>query len=203
MLRLLGALCFLILFLTACQSGTASEEEQDFPNFSEEQLHQMMLQQNPGAAALPQQKSLPEMIAQMEASLVQYPEDTSMYYNLAKLTYQQYQADREQQWLQKTLDYYGKVIALDADYEQGRPYYNRMLARMEQENYEGALQDLNAFVQINQGSIPVNHQAMQAKILFQQGKLEAACAVYQAAKLVEQQDSLPTGLDASWEERCP
>lgn len=203
MLRLLWALCFLILFLTACQSGSAPNEEQDFPNFSEEQLHQMMMRQNPGAAALPQQKSLPEMIAQMEASLVQYPKDTTMYYNLAKLTYQQYQADKGQQWLQKTIQYYDKVLSLDATYEGGRPYYNRMLAKMEQENYEGALQDLSTFVQINQGQIPVNHQAMQAKILFQQGKLEAACAVYKEAKLVEEQDSLPTGLDASWAERCP
>lgn len=203
MLRLLSALCFLILFLTACQSGEAPKEEEEFPGFKEEDLNRMMQRQNFGGAAVPKQQSLPELIAQMEMSLVQYPEDTTMWYNLAKLNYQQYETDSSAQALQKTIQYYSRVLELDPSYEQGRPHYNRMLARMVQGNYKAALEDLDDFVRVNQGQIPVNHQAMRANILFQQGKLDAACVVYQEAKVVAERDSLPTGLDETWDKRCP
>ncbi|MGH1337004.1 MAG: tetratricopeptide repeat protein [Aureispira sp.] len=202
MLRLLSALCFLTLFLTACELGTAPDNEEDFPSFSEDDLDRMMQRQNP-AGAMPQQKSLPEMIAQMEASIIQFPEDTTMLYNLAKLNYQQYQADSSEQYLQQAIGYYGRVLAFDPNYEEGRPYYNRMLAQLDQGQYEEALQDLNRFVEVNQDRIPVNHQAMKAEILFQQGKLVAACLVYKEAKLVAERDSLPTGQEVLWTKRCP
>lgn len=203
MLRLLSALCSLLLFLTACQTGENPQKEDDFPEFSEEQLNQMMKRQNLGGSAMPQQKTVPEMIAQMEISLAKFPDDTTMAYNLAKLTYEQYQADSSEQWLQKSVNYYSKVLELAPNYEQGRPYYNRMLVRLAQKNYEAALKDLNAFVRINQNQIPVNHKAMQAEILFQQGQLSTACAIYQEAKLIAERDSLPTGQEAIWAERCP
>jgi tetratricopeptide (TPR) repeat protein len=183
--------------------GENTQNEDDFPGFSEEQLNEIMKRQNFGASAAPQQKTLPELIAQMEVSLAQFPDDTTMAYDLAKLTYEQYQADSSEQWLQKAVNYYNKVLDLDANYEQGRPYYNRMLARLAQKNYEAALKDLNAFVRVNQNQIPINHQAMRAEILFQQGQLSAACAVYQEAKLIAERDSLPTGQEALWAERCP
>lgn len=203
MLRLLSALCFPLLFLIACQPRTTPENKGDFPGFSEEDLNRMMQRQNLGRTATPQQKSLPEMIAQMETSLVQYPKDTTLLYNLAKLTYQQYQVDSSKQWLQKTVHYYSQVLALAPTYEQGRPYYNRMLAAMGQGRYEAALKDLNSFVQINQNQIPINHRAMKAEILFQQGKHAVACAVYQEAKVVAERDSLPTGQEEEWAKRCP
>lgn len=200
MLRLLSALCFLTLFLTACQSGVSPDKDEDFPGFNEEDLNRMMQRQNP---AVPQQKSLPEMIAQMEASVIQFPEDTVMLYNVAKLSYQQYQADSSEQWLQKSIGYYGRVLDVDPTYEEGRPYYNRMLAQLDQGKYEAALQDLNRFVSVNNNQIPVNHQAMKAEILFQQGKQDAACLVYKEAKLIAERDSLPTGQETIWAKRCP
>ena len=200
MLRLLSALCFLTLFLTACQSGVSPDKEEDFPGFNEADLNRMMQRQNPAA---PQQKSLPEMIAQMEASVIQFPEDTIMLYNVAKLSYQQYQADSSEQWLQKSIGYYGRVLDVDPTYEEGRPYYNRMLAQLDQGKYEAALQDLNHFVRVNKNQIRVNHQAMKAEILFQQGKLDAACLVYKEAKLVAARDSLPTCQETIWTKRCP
>lgn len=203
MLRLLSTLCSLLLFLAACQVGQKPQEEEDFPGFSAEQLDQMMKRQNLGASATPQQKTVPEMIAQMEVSLAQFPDDTTMAYDLAKLSYEQYQVDSSEQWLQKSANYYSKVLELAPHYEQGRPYYNRMLVRLVQKNYDAALKDLNAFVRVNQNKVPVNHKAMRAEILFQQGQLSAACAVYQQAKLIAARDSLPTGQEALWAERCP
>ncbi|MFK7798183.1 MAG: hypothetical protein AB8E82_12070 [Aureispira sp.] len=203
MLRLLSTLCLLLLFLAACQVGQQPQEEEDFPGFSAEQLDQMMKRQNLGASAVPQQKTIPEMIAQMEVSLAQFPDDTTILYNLAKLSYEQYQTDSSEQWLLKSVHYYSKVLELAPNYEQGRPYYNRMLIRLAQKNYDAALNDLNAFVRVNQNQIPVNHQAMRAEILFQQGQLSTACAVYQEAKLIAERDSLPTGQEALWAERCP
>ena len=203
MLRLLSSLCFLLLFLTACQVGGNTQNEDDFPEFSEEQLNEMMKRQNFGASAVPQQKNLPELIVQMEMAVVQFPDDTMMVYNLAKLSYEQYQADSSEQWLQKSIKYYNKVLDLDPHYEQGRPFYNLMLAQLAQKNYDVALQNLAAFVRINRNRIPVNHKAMQAEILFQRGQLSVACAVYQEAKLIAERDNLPTGQEAIWAERCP
>jgi tetratricopeptide (TPR) repeat protein len=203
MLRLLSALCFLSLFLTACLSGNSSENDDDFPAFSEEELHQMMQRQNPMLGQTPQQTSLPNMIAQLEASVAQYPDDTTMLYNLAKLHYQQYTADSSAERLNKTVLYYTKVLDLDPSYEEGRPYYNRHLAALGQGNYKAALNDLSTFVRINKDRIRVNHRASKAEILFQQGKLDAACAVYQEAKTVALRDSLPTGNEKIWEARCP
>lgn len=201
MLRLLSTLCLLLLFLSACQTAEKPSEEDDFPVFSDEQFDQMIKRQNLGAT--PQQKTLVEMITQMEASLAQFPEDTAMTYDLAKMSYEQYLSDSSEQWLQKSVNYYNRVLDLDPNYEQGRPYYNRMLARLAQKNYEAAMKDLNAFVRVNKNQIPVNHKAMRAEILFQQGQVSTACAVYQEAKLIAERDSLPTGQEAVWAERCP
>ncbi len=203
MLRLLGALCFLILFLTACQSGTTPSDDDDFPNFSEQDINNMMQRQNPMMGNAPQQQSVPQMIAQLEASVAQYPDDTTTWYHLAKLSYDQYSADSSEQWLQKSVLYYSRVLDLDPTYEGGRPYYNRMLGQLAQGQYEAALKDLDQFVRINQDRIRINHRATKATILFQQGKLDAACAVYQEAKRLAERDSLPTGDEEDWAQRCP
>ena len=199
MLRLLSALCLLSLFLTACLP-TSNTDEEEIPNFDKETIDRMLAQQQGGK---PQQISLTAMIAQAEASIANFPSDTTGWYNLAKLTYEQYLIDSSSQWLQKTITYYGQVVKLDPEYEEGRAYYNRMLAKLQAKQYDQALSDLQQFETTNQARIPINTKAMEAEILFQQGKTTAACQTYQLAQEIALRDNLPTGNEELWTVRCP
>lgn len=205
MLRLSSYLFLLMLFLTACTSNNKNEPkigEDGFPEFSEEQLQEMMKNHPQAQKQFSPKESTEQMIQKMETFLEKNPTDISTHYNLAKLEYQMYIKDNLVETCQKTIAHYTKVIDLQADYEEGRPYYNRMLCYLNTNQYDAALSDLDRFIAINQDRTPVNFESMRAEILFQKGNLTAACAVYQTALVRYQQDSLPIHNEALWGERC-
>jgi tetratricopeptide (TPR) repeat protein len=194
-----------MLFLTACTSNNKGEQkigEDGFPEFSEEQL-QEMIKNNPQAQpqASPQQ-STTQMIEKMEDFLQKNPSDISTNYNLAKLYYQKYLQDNLATTCKKSIYFYSKVIDLQADYEEGRPYYNRMLCHLNTNEYDAALSDLDRFISVNQDRTPVNYQSMRAEILFQKGNQTAACAAYETALARYEKDSLPIHNQELWGERC-
>ncbi|WP_156039749.1 tetratricopeptide repeat protein [Aureispira sp. CCB-QB1] len=205
MLRLSGYLLLLMLFLTACTSNNKDEPKigaDGFPEFTEEQLQEMIKNHPKSQQPMPAQESSNQIIEKMESFLAKDPDDIATNYNLAKLHYQKYMEDSLVEAIQKALPYYNKVIALQADYEEGRPYYNRMLCYLNTGEYDAALNDLDRFVAINQNRTPVNHESMRAEILFQKGLEVEACAVYQKALVRYQQDSLPIHNEKFWNKRC-
>ena len=206
MLRLSSYLLLLMLFLTACTSNSKDEQkigEDGFPEFTQEQL-QDMIKSNPKAQSqLPVQESANQQIQKLEAFLEKNPTDISTKYNLAKFYYQKYIADNLPATCQKSLSFYNNIIELQADYEEGRPYYNRMLCHLHLSDYDAALSDLDRFIAINQGRTPVNHESMRAEILFKKGEKAAACDIYQTALARYAKDSLPIHNDLLWAERCP
>lgn len=205
MLRLSSYLLLLMLFLTACTSNTKDEQkigEDGFPEFSEEQLQEMMKNHPQAQKPLSPQKSTDQMIQKMEDFLEKNPTDISTNYNLAKLHYQKYMKDSLPATCKKTISFYTKVIDLQGDYEEGRPYYNRMLCYLNNKQYDAALNDLDRFVAINQDRTPVNYQSMRAEILFQKGNKVAACSAYQTALVRYEKDSLPIHNEVFWKERC-
>jgi len=209
MLRLSSYLLLLMLFLTACTSNNKDEQnigEDGFPDFSEEQLQAMIKNKTQTQKQLPPQEptqeSTDQMIQTMEEFLEKNPSDISTNYNLAKLYYQKYTQDNLPTTCQKATSFYTKIIELQADYEEGRPYYNRMLCYLHLSEYDAALSDLDRFIAINQGRTPVNHESMRAEILFKKGEKAAACNIYQAALAQYAKDSLPIHNDLLWKERC-
>jgi tetratricopeptide (TPR) repeat protein len=196
-----------MLFLTACTSNNKPEQkmgDDGFPEFSQEQF-QEMIKNNPQAQkhnAPAPQESTELMIQKMEAFLEKNPTDISTNYNLAKLYYQKYMQDDLATTCQKTISFYTKVIDLQADYEEGRPFYNRMLCYMNTDEYDAALSDLDRFIAINQDRTPVNYQSMRAEILFQKGNKEAACSAYKTALVRYEKDSLPIHNETLWNARC-
>jgi len=209
MLRLSSYLLLLMLFLTACTSNNKEEQEigeDGFPEFSDEQLREM-IKNNPKAQGqfppqVPAQESTDKMIQTMETFLEKNPNDISTNYSLAKLYYQNYIQDSVPATCQKAISFYNKIIELQADYEEGRPYYNRMLCYLSLKKYDTALTDLDHFLAINQGRTPVNHESMRAEILFKKGDKVAACITYQTALARYEKDSLPIHNERLWEDRC-
>lgn len=205
MLRLSSYILFLMLFLTACTSNNKGEQkigEDGFPEFSQEQLQEMIKNSPQAQQPTSPQESSNKMLQQMEAFLKKNPMDISTNYNLAKLYYKKYMTDSLAEVCKKSISLYTKVIDLQADYEEGRPYYNRMLCYLNSNQYDAALSDLDQFLAINQGRTPVNHASMRAEILFQKGNKEAACTAYQTALLRYEKDSLPIHNQVLWTERC-
>jgi tetratricopeptide (TPR) repeat protein len=194
-----------MLFLTACTSNNKGEQkigEDGFPEFSEEQL-QEMIKNNPQAQMQKSpQESTEQMIQKMEVFLVKNPTDISTNYNLAKLYYQKYLKDNSAATCEKAIGFYTQVIDLQADYEEGRSFYNRMLCYLNTKQYDAALSDLERFIAINQDRTPVNYESMQAEILFQKGNTAAACTAYKTALLRYEKDSLPIHNEALWKDRC-
>lgn len=197
--RFLIGMLLLLYILTGCQS-TPNDEEAGL-ELSQEQLDRLL--QSQVAKAGPKQVSFPQIIAQMQGTLAQQPGDTALLYGLGKVHYQYYLEDSNQQLLQQCVDYYTQVLQIDPQYEEGRAYYNRMLARLALGAYDPALEDLEAFVQTNAGRTPVNHQSMQAELLYQKGELEQACAVFAAAQTVAEEEGLPIDQPERWKTRCP
>lgn len=202
MLRLTSYLVLLMLFLTACISNNNPVDEGGFPEFSEEQLQEMIKNNPKVQGKLPTQKSTDELIQKMEELLTQNPDDISINYNLAKLHYQKYSKDSLPEACKKAIPYFTKVIELDGTYEKGHPYYNRMLCYLNSNQLDAALADINRFIEVNQNRTPVNYQAMHAEILFQQGKTIAACERYAVALQRAEKDSLPVENKQIWEKRC-
>lgn len=200
MLRLIGYLCFLMLFLTACHSNDKEDSGDDFPEFSEEQL-QEMLKNHPKNQAN-QVKSTEAIIEQMETLLLQDPNNLTTHYNVAKLYHQQFAKDSLEKNCLKAIEHYSHVINQDASYEKGHAYYNRMLCYLHTKQLEAALEDIDHFVEVNQKRTPVNYKIMRAEILYQQGKKQAACEDYLAALNIAQKDSLPIENEQEWLERC-
>lgn len=205
MLRLSSYILFLMLFLTACTSNNEGEQkigEDGFPEFSQEQLQEMIKNSPQAQQPTSPQESSDQMLQQMEAFLEKNPMDISTNYNLAKLYYQKYMKDSLAEVCKKSISLYTKVIDLQSDYEEGRPYYNRMLCYLNSNQYDAALSDLDQFIAINQERTPVNHASMRAEILFQKGDKGAACTTYQSALLRYEKDSLPIHNQLLWLERC-
>ena len=198
MVRLWKGILLFMLILTACQSMQKDAKED--LEISPEQLEKLIETQTTNGQQ--KQVSLPQFITQMEASLAQQPEDTALIYELAKVCYQQYIVDSAQFFLQKSKIYYDQVLEIDANYEMGKTYYNRMLVQGELGNYEAGLKDIASFVAINRGRTPVNHQAMEAELLYQQGNIDRACAVFEQAVAVAKAKNFPVGNTAIWEDRC-
>lgn len=202
MLRLTSYLIFLMLFLTACTSNTKPIGEEDFPEFTEEQLEEMIKNSPQIKGQKFQRKNVDELIKKMEKLLAENPNDLSINYNLAKLHYQKYSKDSLPETCAKAIPYFTKVIQLDATYEKGHPYYNRMLCYLYSNQLDAALADMNRFIDVNKGRTPVNYQAMHAEILFQQGKTAAACEMYVTALEIATKDSLPVENEQIWKTRC-
>lgn len=198
MVRLWSAMLLFMLILTACQSG--QNESEGGLNLTQEQLDRLMQAQSLGAGQ--QQVTMSQMIGKMEAALAQQPNDTTLLYDLAKVCYDHYTSDSSTVVLQKSIQYYSRVIELDPNYEEGRAYYNRMLAHWASGNYAAGLKDIENFITVNQERTPVNYRAMQAELLYLQGNIDRACAVFEQAKLVGRRDSLPTGDTTIWVTRC-
>lgn len=204
MLRLLSYLLLLMLFLTACTSKETTVGEDGFPEFSEEQL-QEMIKNNPqlnGQTSIPQQNGNEELIRKMETLLEQNPDDLNNNYHLAKLYYQKYLKDSLVNDCQKAISLFSNVIKLDAEYEKGHAYYNRMLCYYNNNQLDAALKDIDAFVLVNKGRTPVNYLSMRAEIFFKKGNKEQACIDFKSALVVAQKDSLPVENEAIWKERC-
>lgn len=187
-----------MVILTACQSEQNTSDEG--LEISPEQLDRLIQTQLPSGG--PQQVTLPQLIAQMETSLAQQTGDTALLYDLAKMCYQHYRIDSGATYLQKSIDYYSQVIEIDPNHQDGRAYYNRMLAHTAAGNYELGLSDIEAFLMVNQNRTPVNYYAMQAELLYQQGNIDRACAVFEQAKGLAQKEQLPVGDTTLWLTRC-
>lgn len=205
MLRLWCAVLLLMLFLTACSSNNNKEAnlgEDGFPEFTNEQL-QEMIKNNPQAQAqVQQQQSNKVLIQKMEELLAQNPNDLNNYYHLAKLYYQNFLKDSLTTDCQKAIDLFTKVIQKDSEFEKGHAYYNRMLCYYNTNQLDAALNDIDLFVKTNKGRTPVNYLAMRAEILFKKGNKEQACIDFKSALLVAQKDSLPVENEDIWKERC-
>ena len=205
MLRLSSYLFLLMLFLTACSPNNKNEPkigEDGFPEFSQEQL-QDMIKNNPQAQQqMLNKKADEEIMKKMETTVENNPTDISANYGLAKFYHQKYMKNKSAELCEKAIASYTKVINLQADYQEGRSYYNRMLCYMSLDEYDAALSDLNQFITINQDRTPVNYESMQAEILFQQGNEAAACTAYQTALARYQKDSLPIHNELLWKDRC-
>lgn len=197
MWRFLSGMFLFMLILTACQSGTTTDDTG--LELSQEQLDALLRNQSPKA---PQQVSLEQIITQMESSLAMHPRDTSTLYQLARVYYDKYTEDSSAATLQKSINYYSQVIQLDPTYEKGHSYYNRMLAQLAKGDYPAALADIDAFVKANQGRTRVNYVAMQAEILYQNGQLEQACKAFAKAQTLAERDSLPIGNIGDWQTEC-
>lgn len=212
MLRFATLLFSLILFLTACTSGEKPQEEEEFPEFTSEQL-QEMIKNSPQAQAemrkaqqAEQGKQEPnnqEMIEQLEQLVQENPNDPGQWYYLAKLYYKDYNRTQGTGKLDKAIKAYSEVIKQAPTHEKGHAYYNRMLCYWKEGKLEVALADLEQFVQVNKDQTPVNHAAMKAQLLYEQENLEAACAAYQTALERWEKDSLPIENQEQWKERCP
>lgn len=198
MVRLWPTILLFMLILTACQSR--QNESDKGLNLSQEQLDRFMQTQLPSGDQ--QQVTALQMIGRMEGILTQQPNDTTLLYELAKLCYEHYPDDSNVVVLQKSIQYNSQVIELDPRYKEGRAYYNRMLAHWASGNYAAGLKDIESFVAINQHRTPVNYRAMQAELLYLQGNIDQACAVFGQAKVVAQEDSLPIGDTTVWITRC-
>lgn len=206
MLRLSSYLLVLMLFLTACTSNNKGEQkigDDGFPEFSEEQLQEMMKNHPQAQQQISPQESENKIMEKMEAFLEKNPSDISTNYNLAKLYYQKYMKDSLLDACKKAMTHYTKVIDLQTDYEEGRPYYNRMLCYLNINQYDAALEDLDRFVSINQERTAVNHESMRAEILFQKGDKATACDWYQRALITYEKKQLPVHNEALWQNRCP
>ncbi len=198
-------LACLIISLTACQpyDSQLENKEDDFPEFSQEELQQM-IQNSPQAQMqmAQHQNSSDDLINKIEELLQQEPNNIEHNYNLAKLYYQKFMQDKSEQNCTKAIQGYSKAIQLQPDYELGKPYYNRMLCYTQIGNWEAALEDINQFEAINKGQTKVNYWAMRADILYHLDKKEAACVEYQKAHKVWETDSLPYENKETWIERC-
>jgi tetratricopeptide (TPR) repeat protein len=194
-----------MLFLTACTSNNKGEQkigDDGFPEFTQEQLREMIKNNTPAQQQSSPKASTEEMVQKMEEFLEKNPTDISTNYTLAKLYHQKYMQDSLADFCKKSISFYSQVIDLQPDYEEGRPYYNRMLCYMNVAQYDAALSDLENFLKINQGRTPVNHESMRAELLFQKGDKSAACLTYQTALVRYEKDSLPIHNELLWENRC-
>ncbi len=202
MLRLSSYLLLLMLFLTACGSDNNKMGDDEFPEFSQEELQEMMEKSPQYHAQKNKKLNKDELIKKMEELLAEDPDDLDNNYHLAKLHYQKFIKDSLVQACQKAIPYFSKVIALNPEYEKGHAYYNRMLCYLHNKQFDEALADINSFVSVNKGRTPVNYLAMRAEIFYQKGNEKEACKDYKAALVVAQKDSLPVGNEAVWETRC-
>ena len=79
-------LVLLILFLTACNSKPPATEADDFPEFTSEQLEEMMARdpkvQMQLAQGKQQQMSTGELAEQLEKMIAQDPDNMDNYYHL-------------------------------------------------------------------------------------------------------------------------
>lgn len=203
--KLLGLL-LVILFLTACQGSVEEEKEDDFPEFSNEQL-EAMIKASPQAQMELNKHTAPksdntDFIQKMEEQLLKEPENIEIPYQLAKLYHQKLMVDTSVVNGEKAILYYTKVIASNKEYQEGKPYYNRMLCYSLLNKWDKALDDINQFEQINKGRTAVNYLVMRAEIYYQKGEKDKACQDYLAAVAVMQKDSLPIENESIWEERC-
>lgn len=202
MVRLISPMLYLMLFLTACTSINNGGEEDGFPEFSEEQLQEMIKNHPPAAAGGMQEVSTTQLIQKVEAMLAKNPKDVDNSYTLAKLYYQKYSKDSLATDCQKSIALFSNVIALEANYEKGHAYYNRMLCYYYSQDYEKAWADMEQFIAVNKDRTKVNYPFMQASILFEQGDKTKACAYYQEALTMAAKDSLPIENEQIWKERC-
>lgn len=189
-----------MLFLTACASDSPKMGEDGFPEFSDEDL-QNMLKNNPEyQSKMAQQEGNEQIIQKMEELLAQNPNDLASNYNLAKL-YQQ-KPNKDSTTCQRAIDLYSKIITVNPEYEKGHAFYNRMLCYFEIKNFDAALKDIDNFAKINKNQTRVNYLSKRAEILFEKGEKDKACAVFKAAWAVFQKDSLPVENEQVWKERC-
>jgi len=208
MKQTLAYLFAIMLILTACQGNQQTETEEEFPDFSDEEMQEMIANNPQAQMQLQQQQqqannNLDNIIGRIEGELAKDPQNPKHDYHLAKLYYQKYLLDSLPTFNQKAIEHYTSVIQNEDTYEKGHAYYNRMLCYVQTQAWEKALADINQFVKVNQGRTPVNYQAMRAEIHYQRGAKEKACADYKAALVVAQQDSLPIGNEEAWKDRCP
>jgi len=193
---------FLILFLTAWSSCNNGESKEDFPEFSQEQLNEMIKNSPQGNTGGAKHMTAEQMLAQLTAIVAQNPEDLDNNYTLAKMHYDQFLVDSNQQHCEQAIHYFSAIINKNQSYEKGHPYYNRMLCYFNLGKMDEALTDMDQFVVENAGRTKVNYRSMRAEILYQKGEKIAACKDFLEALAVAKSDSLPVENESVWAERC-
>lgn len=172
----------LVLLSVGC---TSSQKEEDFPDFTEEQIKQMVFQDPQQAAKWMEMESQmnskkDSTIQSTKTSIEQMPDGDTLRYEWAKQQFMIYRDNQQIEKMNTISDIYSQLIDRQILFN-GRIYYNRMLIYLEQDLYREALHDLSRFKSINKEHI-VNDPSVAAFIYYKLNQIDSACMAYDMAK---------------------
>lgn len=179
----ISVLVLLGILLSKCNT---SQKEEAFPDFTEDQIKKMIMQDPQQAAKWLHMESMKDSIPEQTMEI---PKGDTALYEWNKKQYVFYRDQNNQEAMQQVIDVYTSLLDKSLFFT-GRIYYNRMLGYIQLEQFSEALQDLHRFNMLNDEAI-VNSPSVASYLYFKLGQNDSACISYERAKQVYEVQSLP------------